>query len=117
VPAFNLFCYLIDFKKITGFPCAAGILYQSFRPKIAANMMTLVLQTTVGTIPETDSAIQEVLSRYGIYEQDTPVSFGVDTFSYYSVDSGVDAQPLIRELMQLPAIAAAYIKPQGVPPL
>lgn len=79
--------------------------------------MTLVLQTTVGTKPETDDAIQGVLSRYGLREQEAPVSFGVDTFSYYRVDSGQDVQALIRELMQLPGVAAAYIKPWGTPPL
>ncbi len=79
--------------------------------------MTLVLQTTVDIIPETGSTIQEVLSRYGVRKQDAPVSFGADTFSYYSVDSNQDVQTLIRELMQLPDVAAAYIKPSGVPPL
>ena len=79
--------------------------------------MTLVLQTAIGATPEMVSAIPEILSRYGVHEQDTPVSFGTDAFSYYSVDNGLDVQPLIRDLMGLPGVAAAYIKPQGVPPL
>jgi len=79
--------------------------------------MTLVLQTTVGTRPEADAAIQAVLTRYGLHEQDPSVTFGVDTFSYYRVDSGQDVKALINELMQLPGVAAAYIKPWGAPPL
>ena len=79
--------------------------------------MTLVLQTTVGTKPETDDAIREVLSRFDVREQNPPVTFGVDTFSYYRVDGGQDTKALVRELMQLPGVAAAYIKPWGAPPM
>ena len=79
--------------------------------------MILVLQTTVGTRPESDAAIQQVITRYGLRLQEPAVSYGVDTFSYYHVDGGHDVKVLIGELMRLPGVAAAYIKPWGAPPM
>ena len=79
--------------------------------------MTLVLQTTIETKPETDAAIQEVIARYDLQQQETSVSFGVDTFSYYSVPSHRDPKLIIHELMQLPGVASAYMKAGGVPPM
>jgi len=63
--------------------------------------MILVLQTTVGTRPESDAAIQQVITRYGLRLQEPAVSYGVDTFSYYHVDGGHDVKVLIGELMRL----------------
>jgi hypothetical protein len=88
-----------------------------FPAKIRGTIMILVLQTTVGTRPESDDAIQQVITRYGLRPQDQQVSYGVDTFSYYHVDSSHDVKALINELMQLPGVAAAYIKPWGAPPM
>ena len=79
--------------------------------------MILVLQTTVGTRPESDAAIQQVISRYRLRVQDEQVSYGVDTFSYYHVDTSQDVKAMISELMKLPGVAAAYIKPWGAPPM
>ena len=79
--------------------------------------MILVLQTTVDTRPESDAVIQGLITRYGLRQQEASLSFGVDTFSYYHVDSKVDVKAMINEFMQVPGVAAAYIKPWGAPPM
>ena len=78
--------------------------------------MTLVVQTKAGTNPETDHAIQQIISSYGLIRQETSLSFGAETFTYYSLD-GQHADSIVSELMQLPAVAAAYVKPEGTPPM
>lgn len=77
--------------------------------------MTLVLQTTVETKPDSDDAIRAVIERYGLQPEEAPVSFGVDTFTYYRVGNHLDVRAIIRELMELPGVASAYIKTGGTP--
>lgn len=79
--------------------------------------MTLVLQTATGTDPQSDSAIQAVLARYQIQAQGAPMDLGTETFSYFNIDEQQDSEALINELMGLPAVVSAFIKPMGAPPM
>jgi len=83
----------------------------------AQKLMTLVLQTAADTKSETRAAIAHVLSSRGFSQQETSVSAGADTFHYYSSKDRQDAKPVIEALMKLPGVVAAYVKPEGVPPI
>ena len=79
--------------------------------------MTLVVQTAAGSKPETRTAIARILSSSGFNEQETSVSTGAETFYYYSKKDQLDANPIVDALMRLPGVVAAYVKPDGTPPI
>jgi len=79
--------------------------------------MTLVLQTTIETEPHTNTAIREVIERHGLVAQESSLSFGVDTFSYYHIGRHQDVKAIIEELLKLPGVAAAYVKHGSSPPM
>lgn len=79
--------------------------------------MTFVLQTASGVDPEVDPAIQAVFSRFRVQQQDPPLHFGQDVMHYYDFDEAQNSEALIQELLRLPGVLAAYIKPMGTPPM
>ena len=101
---------------ISGLRLHRRIILTIFLPEITWKPMILVLQTTIETKPDTDVAIQEVLKKYGLRQQDASESFGVDTFSYYRIPSHIDPKAIIHDLMELSGVAAAYVKSGGMAP-
>jgi hypothetical protein len=79
--------------------------------------MTLVLQTAAGVNPESDDAIRQTLLRYGLNSRKTSEPIGPATFHYYAAKKEQDANAAIHALMQLPGVVAAYLKPEGIPPM
>ena len=79
--------------------------------------MTLVLQTAAGVNPESDDAIRQTLSRYGLNSRKASEPIGPATFHYYAAPKEREAKAAIDALIQLPGVVAAYLKPEGVPPM
>ena len=79
--------------------------------------MTFVLQTSTGINAETNPAIQSVLSKYQLRMQEPPLSFSSETFYYYNLDDGQDSVKLSEELLKIPGVTGAYLKPMGSPPM
>ena len=79
--------------------------------------MTLVLQTSNETYPETDDTIQRIITGHGLRQQESSVSFGAEKFTYFNIEEDIDTEVIINELMQLPNVSAAYLKPEGIPPI
>ncbi len=79
--------------------------------------MTLVLQTAAGVNPESDDAIRQTLLRHGLNQRENSESIGTATFHYYAAGTEKDAKAAINALMRLSGVVAAYLKPEGVPPM
>lgn len=78
--------------------------------------MTLVLETETGISPDTDAAISEVLSQYGLMQHEPPLTMGEHSFYYYYTTKEQDADAAAAALLPLTGVNAAYIKPEGTPP-
>ena len=78
--------------------------------------MTLVLETSSDIHPESNDSIRLPLLRFGLNTIGKPVIFGSRAFHYYTLEKTENADSIINELMKLPGVDAAYLKPDALPP-
>ena len=78
--------------------------------------MTLVLETSSDIHPESNDSIKQPLSRFGLNVIGEPLIFGSRAFHYYTLENTENANSIINELMKLPGVEAAYLKPDTSPP-
>jgi hypothetical protein len=79
--------------------------------------MTFVLETTTAVNAETNPAIQSILSKYQLRLQEAPLKLGTGIFYYYVLADEHDSVRLSQELLQVPGVTGAYLKPMGMPPM
>jgi hypothetical protein len=78
--------------------------------------MTLVLETSSDIHPESNDSIRQSLLRFGLNTIGDPVILGSRAFHYYTLENIEDADSIINELLKLPGVDAAYLKPDALPP-
>jgi hypothetical protein len=78
--------------------------------------MTLVLETSSDIHPKSNDSIKQSLLRFGLNTIGEPEIFGSRAFHYYTLENTENADSIINELMKLPGIDAAYLKPDSSPP-
>ena len=78
--------------------------------------MTLVLETSSDIHPESNDSIKKSLSLFNLSTIGEPVIFGSRAFHYYTLENTENADSIINELMKLPGVDAAYLKPDSSPP-
>ena len=78
--------------------------------------MHIVIETSAGVDPSTNASLREIFSKYQLSATTSPLYFVEHIYSYYDYNGSEDVETIINELLQVPGVNAAYIKPKGVPP-
>ena len=78
--------------------------------------MTLVLETSSDIHPESNDSIRKLLLRFGLNTLGEPLIFSSHAFHYYTLENSENADSIINELMKVPGVDAAYLKPDSSPP-